>query len=262
MPSKPAFKNFLLEEDGAVAVFTSNRPQVMNALNPDSSTDLLRFVDYLESAEHLRVAIITGAGDKAFIAGADLNAVREQSGLESLRGKMRISFTAIENCAKPVIAAINGFAFGGGFELALACDIRLVAENALLGLPETGLGLIPGVGGTQRLSRMAGVGIAKDMILGGRTLNAQEAVQFGIAMKSLPQDQLMGEAKKLAEKMLLKGPIALNVGKKVLNASIYTDTATGCTMESLALAILFDSKDKLEGTSAFLEKRKPQFKGE
>jgi len=262
MPTVPTFKNFLLEEEGPVAVFTSNRPEIMNAMNIDSNIDVIHFVEYLESAEHLRVAVIMGAGDKAFIAGADLNAVRAQSGVKSLQSKLRISLAALENCSKPIIAAINGYAFGGGFELALACDIRLVAENAMLGLPETGLGFIPGAGGTQRLSRIAGVGIAKNMILGGRTLSAQEAVQYGIAMKALPLENLMKEAKKLAGKMVLRGPIALNVGKKVINASMYTDPATGCTMESLALAILFDSKDKLEGTSAFLEKRKPQFKGE
>ena len=262
MPSKPTFKNFLLEEEGSTAIFTSNRPELMNAMNLDSNVDILSFVEYFENADHLRVAIITGAGDKAFIAGADLNAVRAQTGVKSLASKLRIALAAIENCSKPVIAAINGYAFGGGFELALACDIRLVSENAMLGLPETGLGFIPGAGGTQRLSRTVGIGIAKDIILAGRTLNAQEAVQYGAAMKVVPLEKLMEEAKKLAGKMALKGPIALNVGKKVLNASMYTDTATGCTMEGLALAILFDSKDKLEGTSAFLEKRKPQFKGE
>lgn len=262
MNEAPGFKNFLLKEEGAVAVFTSNRPEIMNALDYDSNLDLLRFVDHLESAKHLRVAIITGAGDKAFMAGADLNAVRAQSGVKSLQSKLRVALAALENCSKPIIAAINGYAFGGGFELALACDIRLAAENALLGLPETGLGFIPGAGGTQRLARMAGVGVAKDMILGGRTLNAQEAVQYGIAMKAVPPHNLMEEAEKLAGKMILRGPIALNVGKKAINASLYTDPATGCAIESLALAILFDSKDKLEGTSAFLEKRKPKFTGE
>jgi len=262
MHKAPTFINFLLEEEGPIAIFISNRPEIMNALNLDSNIDILNFVDYLENAEHLRVAIITGAGDKAFIAGADINAVRVQTGVKSIQSKLRISLAALENCSKPIIAAINGYAFGGGFELALACDIRIVAENAVLGLPETGLGFIPGAGGTQRLSRMAGVGVAKDVILGGRTLSAQEAVQHGIAMKAVPLEKLMEEAKKLAGKMVLRGPIALNVGKKMINASMYTDPSTGCMMESLALAILFDSKDKMEGTSAFLEKRKPQFKGE
>ncbi len=262
MSTMPIFKNFLLQEEGPIAVLTSNRPEVMNALDLQSNIELIQFADYMEKSEHLRVAIITGAGDKAFIAGADINAVRAQSGVKSLRSNLRIALAALENCSKPVIAAVNGYAFGGGFELSLACDIRIVSENAMLGLPETGLGFIPGAGGTQRLSRMAGVGVAKDMILGGRTLTAQEAVQYGIAMKAVPLEKLMDEARKLAGKMVLRGPIALNVGKKVINASLFTDPATGCTMESLALAILFDSKDKMEGTSAFLEKRKPQFKGE
>ncbi len=262
MTAKPEFKNFLLEEDGPVAIFTSNRPEVMNAMNLDSNIDVLNFIDYLEKSEHLRVGIITGAGDKAFIAGADLNAVKVQTGIESLQSKLRVCLSAIENCSKPIIAAINGFAFGGGFELALACDIRLVSENAVLGLPETGLGFIPGGGGTQRLSRLVGVGIAKDMILAGRTLTAQEAVQYGVAMKVFPLENLMDEAKKLAHKMALRGPVALNLGKKLINASLYTDQNTGCMAESLALAILFDSKDKLEGIDAFMEKRKPQFKGQ
>ena len=256
------FTNFLLEEEGPIAIFTSNRPEVMNALDVISHQEIIDFVAYYEQAEHLRVAIITGAGEKAFVAGADITTVRAAKGIPSLiGGKMRKGLSMLENCHKPIIAAINGYAFGGGLELALACDIRIVSDNALMALPETDLGILPGTGGTQRLPRIVGVGVAKDMILGGRRLNAQEAVQFGLAYKSVPVEQLMDETKKIAGKMALRGPVALHLAKKTINQSLFTDLKTGIEYESLSLAVLFESEDKAEGTTAFLEKRKPQFSG-
>ena len=256
------FKNFILLEEGAVAIFASNRPEVLNALNPDSLNDLFKFADYLEQAEHIRAGILTGVGEKAFIAGADIGNVQHQTGTQTFGAKLSRICMLLENCSKPVIAAVNGYAFGGGFELALACDVRIASENAVFGLPETNLGLIPGGGGTQRLARMTTPGIAKDMILAGRTLSPQEAVQFGLVMKTYPAEGFMDAAKKLANKIAMRGPLALQLGKRVINASVYTDLSTGCMMENLAFAFLVDSKDKKEGTAAFLEKRKPQFTGE
>jgi len=258
---KPEFVNFLLEEEDGIATFTSNRPEVMNALNIDSHLDMLKFIPYFEQAEHLRVAIITGAGEKAFIAGADINNLKVATGIESLNGRMRRALSMLESCSKPVIAAVNGYAFGGGLELALACDIRIVSDNALLALPETDLGILPGTGGTQRLPRIVGVGVAKDMILGGRRLNAQEAVQFGLAYKCVPVAEIMTETKKIAGKIAARGPLGLQMAKKAINESLFTDVKSGVEYEALCLAVTFESEDKLEGTTAFLEKRKPVFTG-
>lgn len=259
---RPKFHHFLYEEKDQIAIFTAHRPEVLNALNMDCQDDLLQFATYFETASHLRVAIITGSGDKAFIAGADINNVKTGHGVSSLhRTKMRQALNALENCSKPIICAVNGYALGGGFEVALACDIRVASENAVFGLPETNLGILPGSGGTQRLPRFVGLGVAKDVIMGGRTLKAQEAYTYGLVMKVVEQSELMNTAFKVAGKMLNKGPVALEVVKKMINASMYTDISTGMMMESMGLAVLMETEDKLEGTAAFLEKRTPQFQG-
>ncbi len=260
---KPVFSNALYEEDGAVAILILNRPQLLNALNADSRYDLAQFAAWLNDASHLRVGIITGAGEQAFCAGADVGNLKDITPVTSIRGNwLRAALRQIESGSKPVIAAINGYALGGGFELALACDIRIVSENAVLGLPETGLGMIPGAGGTQRLTKIAGVGVAKDVILAGRRLDAQEAVTYGIAMKSVPPAQLMSEAKKTAGRMMGKGPVALQVGKQLINTAAHADMDTGLLMETFGQGLLFGSKDISEGMTAYLEKRKPEFKGE
>lgn len=261
MNNKPDFVNFLLEEKGEIAIFTSNRPEVMNALDLTSHQEIIDFAAYFESAGHLRVAIITGAGEKAFVAGADINNIKSAKGISSLKSRLRHGLSLLENSSKPVIAAINGYAFGGGLELALACDIRIVADEAVVGLPETGLGILPGAGGTQRLPRMVGMSVAKDMILAGRKLNAQEAVQYGLAYKSVPRSELLKEAEKIARRMIANGPVALHLAKKSIHAAMDSDMRTGLELEALSLALLFESEDKLEGASAFLEKRMPNYKG-
>jgi enoyl-CoA hydratase len=259
--SVPKFNHFLYEETDGIAIFTANRPEVMNALNSECQADILHFAEFIEETDRIRVAILTGAGDKAFIAGADINNIKTAEGISSLNSRLRRGLDLLESSSKPVIGAINGYALGGGCETALACDIRIASENAVFGLPETGLGVLPGAGGTQRLASIVGVGVAKDMILGGRYLTAQDAYQQGLVMKVVPQSELMNQAVKLAKKIIAKGPVALSIAKKMINASMYTDRKTGVFMESLGLAVLFESEDKFEGASAFLEKRTPVFKG-
>lgn len=257
----PAFRCCTLEEVDGVAIFTVNRPKTLNALNPDTWEDFCEFAAYLADAPHLKVAIITGAGEKAFIAGADIGDLKETSFMEGIKNRLLEGLNALENGLKPVIAAVNGYALGGGMEVALACDIRIVSENAVFGLPETGLGIIPGAGGTQRLARLVGLGVAKDMVLAGRQLNAQEAVQYGLAMKCVPQDVLMDEAMKVAKTILKKAPLAIAFGKRAVNVSMDVDLKTALYVEALTNSILFQTEDKLEGTSAFVEKRKPNYKG-
>lgn len=257
----PTFTHFLLEEDNGIAVFTINRPIVMNALNLECQLDLMAFMDYYEGNENLKVAIITGAGDKAFIAGADINSIKTATAKKALTSKLRTVLDRIENSPKIIIAAINGYAFGGGFELALACDIRIVSDNALVGLPETNLGIIPGAGGTQRLARMVGISVAKDVIIGGRNLKAEETVHYGIAMKCVAQVELLEKAKNVASRIMERGPLAVQVAKMAINTSLDVDRSTGMMYEALALAVTFGSEDRLEGASSFLEKRKANFKG-
>ena len=232
----------------------------MNALDAMCQEELLEFAEHFDKSEHLKLAIITGAGEDAFISGADINMLKTAHGIASLGNKLRRALMILENSLKPVICAVNGYAFGGGFEVALACDIRIIAENAVFALPETGLGILPGAGGTQRLARMVGIGVAKDMVLAGRKLNAEEAVRYGLAICSVPRDQLMPETMKLADRILAKGPVAIGLSKQLINAASYMDIKTGIAMEGLGLAVLLESEEKQEGVDAFLEKRKPKFR--
>lgn len=259
---RPAFRYLLCEErtDGIV-ILTIDRPEVMNALNHDCQEELCQFASYFDTAAHLKSLIITGAGDKAFAAGADIRMLEAACGIFSLNSRLRQALLSLENCSKPVLCAVNGYAFGGGFELALACDIRIVSENALFALPEVSLGILPGAGGTQRLARMAGIGVAKEVILAGRRLSAREAVQYGLAMKAVPLSGLMDETLNVARRILAMGPAAIQITKGLINAAGYTDPRTGQMMEGLGLAVLFETKDKAEGVSAYLERRRPNFSG-
>ena len=247
------------EERGGIAIFTIDRPHILNALDAVCQEELLTFAEYFDRTDHLSLAIITGAGEEAFVSGADINMLENAHGLSSLGNKLRKALWVLEHSAKPVLCAVNGVAFGGGFEIALACDIRIVSDNACFALPETGLGILPGAGGTQRLTHIVGAGIAKDMILAGRRLNAQEAVQYGLAICSVPQNALMEETLKLAERIMSKGPAAIRISKQLINASTHMDMDTGIAMESLGLAVLLEAPEKQEGVRAFLEKRPPRF---
>ncbi len=256
------YQNFLVElrEDGIV-VITASRPEKLNAMNELAWQEL---GDFFARADHdpaIRVIILTGAGDKAFIAGADISALAKKTGVTALASQAYQYVTRIETCSKPVIAAVNGYAFGGGFEIAMGCDFRICSENAVFALPETGLGIIPGSGGTQRLSRLTGMARAKEIIMLGRKLNAQEALQWGIVTRCVPREALMEEAFRMARHLMEKGPIALNVAKKLIRASLSCDMDLGLVMENMGLGILCASEDKQEGLNSFLEKRKPEYRG-
>lgn len=258
------FKHFKLKVEDGIAIFTICREDKLNALNPDAWDDIDRFSDYIEKNDEIKAAIITGSGDKAFIAGADIGGVASMDTLAAIHrtsSDTQVVLTKLENNRKPIVAAINGYCLGGGFELAMACDIRIVSENALLGLPETNLGILPGAGGTQRLARIAGIGVAKQMILLGIQYTGQEAVARNLAAMCVPQDQLMATAKKMVVRMTRKGPLGLEFAKKAINMSLDTDEKTGMYIERLSFALLLGTEDKKEGTNAFLEKRHAVFKG-
>ena len=249
-----------LDEKG-IAVFTIDRPEKLNAMNDGAWRELSAFMDDVETDPEIRVVILTGAGEKAFIAGADLNSLAKKRPADCLGNVAQSCLDKVERCSKPVIAAVNGFAFGGGCETAIACDFRIVSEQALFALPETGLGILPGAGGTQRLTRLIGMGRALDMILLGRKIGGQEAVQIGLASMCVPGDQLMETAKKTAGQLLSKAPLAVRVAKQVVRGSMSSSQEVGLLMEKLALSALCGTEDKAEGVGAFLEKRKPCYMG-
>lgn len=255
------YKNFTIEVSNGKALFQVNRPEVRNALNAECWVEIDRFADEINHNPEIRIAIITGVGEKAFVAGADLTMLRDRTPVEALAGVAQKALTKLENSNKPVIAAVNGYAFGGGCELALACDIRVASHNAIFGLPEVGLGILPGAGGTQRLARLIGLGRAKDVILAGRTFSGEEAAQIGLAYKSVPLPDLMSTVNEIADAMISKGPLALQITKQMITASLSSDINTGLLLELMGYSVLIGSEDKKEGVTAFFEKRKPQFQG-
>jgi enoyl-CoA hydratase len=258
-----AFDNLLLERDGAVAIVTINRPKVLNALNRQTLDELRRLVLELKADASVRVMILTGAGEKAFVAGADITELAVQtpiSGREhALTGQHVLDL--IEHMGKPAIAAINGFALGGGCELAMACTLRLAADTARLGQPEINLGLIPGYAGTQRLSRLVGKGRAMELILGGAPIAAAEAERIGLVNRVVPAAELMAEARKLAAQLAKNAPIAMRYIIAAINKGLEMPFAEGCVFEATLFGLVASTEDMREGTSAFLEKRKPEFTG-
>jgi enoyl-CoA hydratase/carnithine racemase len=254
----------LADEKDGVVVLTLNRPEVMNSFNFDLLRALKDRIDGLRFRPAIRVVIITGAGERAFCAGADL---KERATLAPLQVKefiftIRDLFTSIENLNKPVIAAVNGVALGGGTELALACDIRLAAETASMGLTETRLAIIPGAGGTQRLPRLVGRGKAKELIFTGRRVPAAEALAIGLVNQVSAPDQLLADCRAMAEQICEAGPIAIEQAKYAINHGLETDLHTGLAIESNAYWVTIPTQDRLEGLAAFREKRKPVYKGE
>ncbi|HWI49002.1 MAG TPA: enoyl-CoA hydratase-related protein, partial [Rummeliibacillus sp.] len=203
----------------------------------------------------------TGAGEKSFAAGADIRELNKRVMVEALQPNMTSTYRKIEEYEKPTIAAINGFALGGGLELALACDIRLASLNAKMGLPEVGLGIIPGAGGTQRLTRIIGKGKALELILTGDIITAEEAVNLGLVSCAVPQDELIEKSIEYANKISIKGPLALRLAKAAVNRGADIEMETALYLEKLSQTILIGSEDKREGTQAFLEKRQPHFEG-
>jgi len=255
------FKNIIVEIKGKVGIVKINRPDALNALNAEILGELRRVMHNLSfENENIRVIILTGEG-KAFVAGADISEMKEMSGLEarefSLLGQKVFSFIATQE--KPVIAGINGFALGGGCELALACDIRVASDKAKLGQPEVNLGVIPGFAGTQRLSRLAGVAKAKELIFTGDMIDAQTAHSIGLVNQVVPADQLMTTCLDLANKIASKGPAAVKLAKTVINKGIQADLSTGSSYEAEAFGLCFSTGEPKEGITAFLEKRKPNW---
>jgi enoyl-CoA hydratase len=238
-----------------------NRPEKRNALDGPTVAELHRALDEIAGAGS-SVLIVTGAGDRSFVAGADVASIRERRRGDALAGINSRLMAAVEAHPAVSIAAVNGWALGGGCELALACDLRLAAEHAVFGLPEPSLGLIPGAGGTQRLPRVVGLGRAKEMILTGARWDAAKALEAGLVSRVVPGPELLAAAREMAGRVLALAPLAVRLAKQALNASAQMPLAAGLAFESTAQAIAFESKDKLEGTSAFLEKRPPHFTGE
>lgn len=255
------YNNLLVEYSNGIASIIINRPDIRNALNEETWYELGSAIDLLEKKDSVKVIIITGAGDKVFAAGADIKWLNQRPSLDVLNYSGQDVLFKLENMSKPVIAAINGFALGGGCELALACDIRISSDRAKLGQPEVNLGILPGAGGTQRLSRLVGIGKAKELILTGDIITAEEAKQIGLVNQVVKHEELMPAVVEVAQKIIAKGPVAIRLAKAAINISASTDMHSGLAFEKLAQALLFTTEDRTEGTSAFLEKRVPKFEG-
>lgn len=256
------YQDILLEKDGHLALLTLNRPEVRNALNPNTWAELRSAIRQFRFDKDIRVVIITGAGGKAFASGADIRPLKERATLDALKSESQETLNDIENFDRPVIAAIDGFALGGGCELAMACDIRIATRRSKLGLPEVNLGIIPGVGGTQRLPRLVGLGKAKELIFTGEIISADEAKGIGLVNKVVAEpEELLPAAREMAQKIARKGPVAVSLAKMAINVGSNTDISSGLLFEKLAITLSFSTEDRKEGINAFLEKRKPDFKG-
>jgi len=258
-----SYKNLLLENNGGFAIIRINRPQALNALNEEILVELYQLFNEVNTNPEIKTVAITGAGEKAFVAGADIASMKGMSALEAKRfcDLGHRVMRRIETCRKPVIAAVNGFALGGGMELALSCDFIYASENAKLGLPEVNLGIFPGFGGTQRLARLIGKAKAKELIFTARNLSANEALQWGIVNKVTPVADLLKEVENTAREIMKKGPIAVELAKHVVTDGADLDLVSGLNLEKSTFPLVFATEDKNEGVGAFLEKRKAEFKG-
>lgn len=257
------FELLIYEKQGNIGYLTINRPNEMNALSNALVAELDRALDQVEQDEEIRVLILTGAGEKAFMAGADIKELSQRDfvlGRQQTRQRQQVLNKIVE-MKIPVIAAINGFALGAGLELAMACTLRIACEDAKLGAPEVNLAIIPGDGGTQRLPRLIGFGRAMEMVLTGEFVDGAEAYRIGLVNKVVPREELMETAKKLAEKLAAKAPLAIQYAKEAVNRSMETGIYEGLAHESYLHALACASEDKKEGVAAFLEKRKPAFLG-
>jgi enoyl-CoA hydratase len=258
-----AYENILYDVKDGIATLTFNRPKALNALNGALLAELSEALDATAADEDIRVLILTGAGDKSFVAGADIS---ELATFDSLKAK---AFAAkghgiigkLQSLPIAVIAAVNGFALGGGTEIAIACDFIYASENAKFGQPEINLGVVPGFGGTQRLPRLIGTNLAKELIFTGKMITAEEALQLGLVNRVVAADALMNEVIQTAGVIATKGKVSLREAKQAVNRGMDVDLASGCSIEIDAFSLCYASPDAKEGTSAFLEKRQPDFKG-
>jgi enoyl-CoA hydratase/carnithine racemase len=256
-------ENVLFEKKNSIAYVTVNRPKVLNALNMTTMEELRSAFHEIKNDAAVRVVILTGAGEKAFIAGADIGELAKHdavSGKEyTHRGQSVLNL--IENLGKPVIACINGFALGGGCEIAMACTMRLASDTAKLGQPEVKLGIIPGYGGTQRLPRLVGKGIAMQFVLAGEMTSAQEAHRIGLVNEVVPAAELIPRAEAIAQKIIANAPLAVQYAMEAVNKGMEMTLSEGLYLEAVLFGMACATEDKKEGTSAFLEKRQAQFKG-
>jgi len=259
-----AYETIIFEMQESIGILKFNRPKVLNAVNPTVIREMKEVLERIESEKSTRVLILTGEGDKAFVAGADIAILKALTPLESrsfLRQAHEVLFH-LEALPIPVIACVNGFALGGGTEIALACDFIYAADSAMFGQPEINLGIIPGFGGTQRLSRLVGKSIAKELCMTGVMVDAKEAKDIGLVNKIFPKETLWGETMKVAKLLAAKGKISIHAVKETINRGQGQDLKSACFMESDVYALCKISEDAEEGMSAFLEKRKAEFKGE
>lgn len=257
------FENIVLGKKSSIAYVTVNRPKVLNALNMATMEELrAAFIDIKNDAD-IRVAILSGSGEKAFIAGADISELAKHGAASAKeythRGQSVLDL--IENLGKPVIACINGFALGGGCEIAMACTMRLASTNAKLGQPEVKLGIIPGYGGTQRLPRLVGKGVAMQLVLTGETISAEESLRIGLVSEVTPPDQLILRAEAIAQKIIANAPLAIQYAMEAVNHGFDMTLADGLYLEATLFGVCCATEDKTEGTAAFLEKRPAKFKG-
>lgn len=255
------YKNIIFEIKEGIGYVTMNRPKALNALNTEVLTELDHVFREIDKNKDVQVAIVTGAG-RSFIAGADIAQMSDLNGTEgrdmTIQGQLVMEL--IESINKPVIAAVNGFALGGGNELAMACDVRIASEKAKFGQPEVNLGIIPGYGGTQRLPRLVGKGMAKKLIYSAEMIDAQEAYRIGLVQEVVPAEELMAAAEKLAKTIMEKAPIAIKMAKVAINNGLNTDLKTGVQFEAESYTSTFVSEDRVEGMKAFVEKRPAVFK--
>jgi enoyl-CoA hydratase len=258
-----AYDNIIFQVEDGISTITFNRPETLNALNSELLKEFSQALDEIAANEDIRVLILTGAGEKSFVAGADISELATFNALQAKRFSERGHFmmNKLQELPIPVIAAANGFALGGGCEIALACDFIYASENAMFGLPEINLGIIPGFGGTQRLSRLIGKNIAKELIFTGKMIPASEAHAIGMVNNVCSQESLMDEVVKTAKSIVLKGKVSLRAAKQAINSGMNVDLNSGCSIEIDAFSLCMASPDAKEGTSAFLEKRKADFKG-
>ena len=257
------YENLLVSVSDRIATIIVNRPRSLNALNPATMRELSSALQEIAAGEDAGVVLLTGAGEKAFVAGADISEMRHFTAVQAMEFSLfgQGVLERIERLPQPVIGVINGFALGGGCELAMACDLLIAADTAKFGQPEVNLGIIPGNGGTQRLPRLVGRNLAKEMVLMGEMISAQRAYEIGLVNRVVPQADLMNTAREVAARILSKGPVAVRTAKMVMNRGLDLDLSNACALESSVFAVGFSTADRVEGMAAFLEKRKAVFTG-